>query len=154
MMIDETPASIEAPSEKQPSQSFWQKNKVVIITIVVVLAVAIILVGFVSLAMAHPAGTAIVRDIMIIAMAFMSLLIALALIILIYQIAMLTLLLRDEIKPLLESANETMDTLRGTTVFMSENIVEPAIKASSAVSGVRRVLEVLVGLRPSAKRKP
>lgn len=153
-MIDETPTSIEAPSEKQPSQGFWQKNKVAIILALGVLVVAIVLIGLVLLAMAYPAGTATVRDIMIIAMAFFSLLIALALIALIYQIAMLTLLLREEIKPLLESANETMDTLRGTTAFMSENIVEPAIQVSSTVSGVRRVLQALIGLRPSTKQKP
>jgi hypothetical protein len=153
-MIDEPSTTIETPGEKQPSQSFWQKNKVGIILGGIGLALVLVL-GLTIFGLTRNASvTAMIRDIAIICLAVISGLIGIALIVLIYQIAMLTLLLRDEIKPLLESANETMDTLRGTTVFMSENIVEPAIKASSTVSGVRRVLEVLVGLRPSAKRKP
>ncbi len=153
-MIDETPAPIEAPSEEQPSQSFWQKNKVAIAmvagAVVVVVLLALVIFGLTR----DPQVTANIRDMAIIFMAVISIGIGVLLLILIYQVAMLILLLREEIKPLLESANETMDTLRGTTAFMSENIVEPTIKASSTISGVRRVMEVLVGLRPSAKRKP
>ncbi len=100
----------------------------------------------------EPQFTAKLRDIAIIALAAMLFVIALAMVVLIYQLAMLTVLLRDEIKPLMESANETANTLRGTAAFMSEHVVEPTIKASSTVAGVRRILEVLLDLRPGKGR--
>jgi len=71
------------------------------------------------------------RDVAIIFLAFLALWIGIMLIVLLYLVLMLTLLIRDEIKPLLESINETMNTVRGTTVFMSENVVEPTIKVAS-----------------------
>jgi hypothetical protein len=100
----------------------------------------------------EPQFTAKLRDIAIIALAGMLFVIALAMVVLIYQLAMLTVLLRDEIKPLMKSANETADTLRGTAAFMSEHVVEPTIKASSAIAGVQRILEVLLDLLPGKSR--
>lgn len=152
-MPDEIPAPIELAREEQPKPSFWQKNKIAVIAIVVGVVVVALAVGLVSLAMAYPSQTAVVRDLMIIAMAVVSFLTGLFLLALVYQIAMLTQLLRDEIKPLLESANETMNVLRGTTAFMSDNLVEPTIKASSTVAGARRILKVLMDWRPGAGSK-
>ncbi len=144
-------APFEEPIENPPSQSFWQKNRALIIGGVVGVLLLIFIGWLIHFGATHPAGTATTRDIMIIFMAVVSLGIGIALIALIYQIAMLTSLLRNEIKPLIESANETMDTLRGTTAFMSQNVVEPTIKASSAVAGVQRMLKVLFDLRPPFK---
>ena len=93
------------------------------------------------------------RDVAIIFLAFLSIVIGAMLVALLYQVAMLTLLIRDEIKPLLESVNETMNTVRGTTAFMSDNMVQPTIKVASAFSGVRRTLEVLAGIRASGQPK-
>lgn len=93
------------------------------------------------------------RDVAIIFLAFVSLVIGGMMVALLYQVAMLTLMMRDEIKPLLESINETMNTVRGTAAFMSDNIVEPTIKAASALAGVRRVFESLAGIRSSFKPK-
>jgi ABC-type sugar transport system permease subunit len=93
------------------------------------------------------------RDVAIILLAFLSLVISAMSIAMLYQVTMLTLLLRDEIKPLLESVNETMNTVRGTTVFMSENVVQPTIKVASTLSGVWRTIEVLAGIRSSIQPK-
>jgi len=84
-----------------------------------------------------------IRDIFIIFMAFESLVIGVALVILILQIASLMNLLQNEIKPILDATNETVHTLRGTTTFISENIAEPVIKLNANLAGLQRVLEVL-----------
>jgi hypothetical protein len=76
-------------------------------------------------------------------MAFESLVIGLALVILIVQLARLTSLLQNEVKPILESTNDTINTLRGTTQFLSDNLVEPVVKANSSMAAFRRVLEML-----------
>jgi hypothetical protein len=67
--------------------------------------------------------------------------IGLAMVILIIQLATLTNLLQNEVKPLLESTNETANTLRGTAAFLSENLTEPVIKLNEYLSGIRRLLK-------------
>ncbi|MEZ0395129.1 MAG: hypothetical protein ABWK53_01660 [Anaerolineales bacterium] len=90
--------------------------------------------------------TANIRDIFIIFMAFESLIIGAALIILILQMASLINLIQNEVRPILNATSETVNTLRGTTEFLSENLVEPVIKLNSSLAGMRRLFEMF-GLR-------
>jgi hypothetical protein len=85
--------------------------------------------------------TARVRDIFIIFMALEFLLIGIVMIILIVQLARLTLLLQNEIKPILDSTNETANTLRGTTAFLSEHLVEPVLKMNQYLAGMNRIVD-------------
>ncbi|MCI0474892.1 MAG: hypothetical protein L0Y55_01475 [Anaerolineales bacterium] len=85
----------------------------------------------------------VLRDLAIILLAVESLVIGVMLIILIWEIRNLAKLLRDEIKPILDSADETARTLRGTTVFVSETFVNPMVRASSFVTGVGQALRIL-----------
>jgi len=82
------------------------------------------------------------RDIFIILMALESLLIGIALTILIIQIARLTNLLENEVKPILDSTNETISNLRGTTKFLSDNLVEPVIKLNEVIAVFQRVTDI------------
>jgi hypothetical protein len=82
--------------------------------------------------------TANIRDIFIIFMAFESLIIGAALVILVIQIATLINLLQNEVKPILKATTDTVNTLRGTTEFLSENLVEPVIKLNSYLAGLRK----------------
>jgi hypothetical protein len=52
-------------------------------------------------------------------------------------------MLQHEIKPILESTNETLNTVRGTTAFLSENLVDPVIKMNSALAALSQVLDTL-----------
>lgn len=92
------------------------------------------------------AVTANIRDIFLIFMAFESLIIGAALVILIVQMASLINLIQNEVRPILDATNETVNTLRGTTEFLSENLVEPVIKLNSSLAGMRRFFEMF-GLR-------
>ncbi|HDN04746.1 MAG TPA: hypothetical protein ENF27_02260 [Chloroflexi bacterium] len=82
-----------------------------------------------------------VRDIFIIFMALEFLLIGIVMIILIIQLARLTLLLQNEIKPILDSTSETAATLRGTTKFLSEHLVEPVLKMNQYLAGLSRIVD-------------
>jgi hypothetical protein len=84
-----------------------------------------------------------IRDVFIILMALESLLIGLVLIVLIVQLARLTNLLQNEIKPILDSTNETVSTLRGTTAFLSTNLVEPVIKLNQSLAALHKLVELL-----------
>ncbi len=85
------------------------------------------------------------RDIAIIFLAVESLFIGGLLIFLVIEIWNLTRLLRDEIKPILDSADETVRTVRGTTTFVSDSLVKPAIRVSSFASGVWQAVRILAG---------
>jgi len=98
------------------------------------------LVLAVSAMVRNPQGTETIRDIVIIFVAAETLIIGVALILLLVQLARLTALLENEIRPLLESTNETIASLRGTSRFLSQKMVAPVIKANSSVAAVRRAI--------------
>ena len=56
-------------------------------------------------------------------------------------------LLRDDLQPTLRSARQTVDSIRGTTSFVSETAVAPVIRVYGVVSGVRRFMSVLGGFK-------
>ncbi|MGA2819554.1 MAG: hypothetical protein ABSF61_02700 [Anaerolineales bacterium] len=122
-----------------------KSNRVRLWTVVAVVIALLILVGLavgLYFLAQNEATTRNVRDILLIVLALEFMVLGAALIVLLVQIARLTLLLQIEIKPLLESANETVNSLKGTTVFLSENLVEPVIQLNSSLAGIRRLLEV------------
>jgi hypothetical protein len=87
-----------------------------------------------------------IRDIFVVFLALETLLVGIAVIILMVQVATLVNLLQNEVRPMLESTNETINTLRGTTEFLSENLVEPVIQLNEYLASLQRMLE-LMGLK-------
>jgi uncharacterized membrane protein len=134
--------SSSIPSDKQPSTSDAQRRLIGVVAGVVIVLLLII-AGIVLLALAPAETTARVRDIFIIVLALESLLLGVALIILIIQLAVLINLLQNEVKPILEATQETINNLRGTTVFLSNNLVEPVIKLNEYLAGLKKVLDLL-----------
>jgi hypothetical protein len=130
--LDETELIEENPEEQLSSGS-----KVGLI-IGAILIIGLVITGLVFL-LQPGTDTARVRDIFIIFMALEFLLIGVVMIVLIVQLARLTLLLQNEIKPILDSTNETANTLRGTTAFLSEHLVEPVLKMNQYLAGISRI---------------
>ncbi|MDY7041053.1 MAG: hypothetical protein SVX38_09340, partial [Chloroflexota bacterium] len=128
-------------------------NKTVMVIGVIVGAVLILILlgGGGYLLVTNPETTAVLRDVFIIVLALESIVVGALLSILIFQIQNLTRLLQEEIKPILDSTNETVSTVRGTATFVSENVVSPMIGAASYVSAARKVLELLV---PRRRQRP
>jgi hypothetical protein len=120
------------------------RQTALIVGAVVLLVVVVAgLVLAISAMVRNPDGTETVRDILIIFVAAESFLIGLALIVLIVQLARLTALLQNEVRPILESTNETVSTLRGTSQFLSDNVVRPVIQANGSLAAVRRVMDLI-----------
>jgi uncharacterized membrane protein len=135
----------EAPTPAITDEGAGSSRKVIISLVVgVVVILALISLGIWALTL-PTTDTARVRDIFIIFMALQSLLLGFVLIILIVQIARLTNLLQNEVKPILESTNETVNTLRGTTTFLSDNLAQPVIKMNEYLAGLTKML-ALIGL--------
>ena len=88
-----------------------------------------------------------VRDLSIIILALESVVVGVLLGILIVQVTRLVRLLRDEVMPILLSTQETLGTIRGTTTFVSDHVVQPVVKVSSYTAGVRQAVNVLFSRR-------
>jgi len=117
---------------------------IAVIAGVVILLVLLVLAIIYLLQPASPTDR--IRDVFIIIVAFETLLIGVALIILIIQLASLINLLQNEVRPILNATSETVNNLRGTAEFLGENMVEPVIKLNGYLAGMSRVIE-LMGLR-------
>lgn len=143
-----TPAeTAEQPSsalpESTPSERSADNRRAAGIIAIVVVVVLLIIGGIVLLALAPESTTAKVRDIFIIVMALESLVLGVAVIVLIVQVATLINLLQNEIKPILDSTNETVNHLRGTTQFLSNNLVEPVMKLNEYLAGLRKLFDFI-----------
>lgn len=140
--IDETEEIADASPNVNPNAGSGRK---VLATILVVAAV-IILVGLIVLAViylaGHSAQTTTIRDIFIIFMALESLVIGTALVILIIQVASLLNLVNNEVRPIIEDAQETITTLNKTSNFLSDELVKPVVKISSFLAGARQLLSL------------
>ena len=91
---------------------------------------------------------AVVRDIAIVVLALESIVIGIVLALLLWQVRSLTMLLQEQIKPMLDSMRETVGTVKGTTSLVSETIVTPAVKIGGFFAGARRALQVMLSFRP------
>jgi predicted PurR-regulated permease PerM len=84
-----------------------------------------------------------IRDVFIIVVALESLVIGVALVVLVVQLASLINLLQNEVRPILKATTETVNNLRGTAEFLGDNVVEPVIKLNGYLAGLYRMLELM-----------
>ena len=141
------------PTQEPAGEADRREQTLRTIGIVVIVLVILGIMGFAGYGLIiHPNLTAALRDISIIVLALVTIVIGAFLAILIFQLQSLTALLRDEIKPILEAANETASTVRGTTTFISDAVVTPVITAASYASAVRQTIKTLTG-SPSRKNR-
>ena len=145
-----TPEDINENLEGQtPEDTKRQKAAIIGISIGLLVVIAALVTFAVFLLTGQADTTARIRDVFIIFMALESLVIGLALVILVVQLARLINLLQNEIKPILDSTNETVSTLRGTTQFLSDNLAEPVIKLNEYYAGLTSLLKMV---RPGRKK--
>jgi hypothetical protein len=136
------------PAERAAMQEAERKQKLIIAGIIAIIVVVVIsIIGFIIYLMQAGTPTDKIRDVFIIIMALESLVIGVAMIVLIVQLASLINLIQNEVRPILNATNETVNTLRGTAEFLGENVVEPVIKLNGYLAGLRRMLE-LMGIKP------
>ncbi len=146
--LELTPGSTEIPEGMTPQQ----KRAVVITLLVLVLIVTVISLALYYLLTANPDKTEQIRDVFIIILAVQSLMMGLVMVILILQLARLINLIQNEIRPILDSTSETVNHLRGTTMFLSENVVEPVIKMNEYLAGFTQFFATIGLVRRSSKK--
>lgn len=138
------------PAEMAPAMERPAKKAIptlyVALAAVVILAIGIgAIVLAVWLASSFPAEIEAVRDIIIIAFALESCLFGIVLLMVMMMLIRLVNMLEFEIKPILEKTNETIGLVRGTSSFLSDNVVRPTISARSYIAGARSGFRALLG---------
>jgi len=143
-MSEETTERVSPPLDTSQPTVEGERSQVwvVVAGLLILLLITGVVVAVISM-VNNPDKTETIRDVVIIFMAVESVLIGLVLIVLITQLARLTTMLQNEVKPILDSTNETLNTLRGTTTFLSDNLVEPVVKVNSFVAAFRRAIELV-----------
>ena len=131
------------PDETVSQTSAEKKNKrrKTYMGIGVAVVLILIIAGFVL--MISGGVTGVVRDIIIIFLALESLILVGLMVVLVIQMTMLVRMMRDEVRPLIASAQETVNSARGTTQFVSRKIVTPTASVAANVARVTRMFRVL-----------
>lgn len=138
-MRTETPTPVENRTEAVPTVY-------VVIGVVVLIVLGIALAaGILFLASNYSAELEAVRDVFIIALALESCVFGVVLMLMLIMLIRLVNTVEFEIKPILEQTNETIGTVRGTTNFVSKNVIDPVVKTKSYVVGIRQGLRSLFG---------
>jgi len=132
----------QAPSPEDLERE--KQTKRTMIGVIIGAIVFLALLVFAVIYLLQPASpTDKIRDIFIIVVALESLIIGVALVVLIIQLASLINLLQNEVRPILKATTDTVNNLRGTAEFLGENVVEPVIKLNGYLAGLYRMLELM-----------
>jgi len=135
------------PADQTPEENYQavksKKSSAIWIGVAILITFGAIIAGIVILSRSDPATTSHIRDIFIIVLALEALIIGVAMVILVVQLALLMNLLQNEIKPILETTHKTVDTLKGTSAFLSKHAVKPVMKISSLAAGARKLIEII-----------
>ena len=135
------------------NNSHSQKTTFIIIAVIAILFLIGITIGVVFLAKSDAQITSQVRDIFIIILVMESFLIGAALVILIIQLALLSNLLQNEIRPILSSTKETIRTVKGTSQFISERAIRPIVSIGSILAGGRKLFEIIGFIRKDNQKE-
>jgi uncharacterized membrane protein YidH (DUF202 family) len=130
-----------ATLEPEPVSNAADKKRITIIAIIVaIVVIALLVLGTIYLVNPdHSSQTEQIRDVFIIFMALESLIIGVALVVLIIQLSTLINLLQNEIRPIIDSTSETVNTLKGTAKFVSDNLSEPVIKINQLSAMIKQL---------------
>ncbi len=147
MVTSETTSEIvPAPLPEEPTTSNEAESRskrILTIVIIAVIVLVLLLAVAIYFLLQPTTPTDRIRDVFIIVVALESLVIGVALIVLIVQLASLINLLQNEVRPILTATSETVNNLRGTAEFLGENMVEPVIKLNGYLAGMNRVIELM-----------
>ena len=127
--------STPSPAKQSATTSPWVKIGAALGALILLA----LLVGVVYYLLQPTTPTARIRDVFLIFLALEVFLIGLALFVLVVQLAILINLIQNEIQPILRSTQETVNTVRGTTEFLSQRLVEPVIKLNEYLAMFQQI---------------
>jgi hypothetical protein len=151
----ETTAANAAPEK----ESRWTLKRVVILATAgfIALIAAPFVIGLLIAAVTDVGGfgdvVRVLRDIAIIILALVSSVIAIAIAVLILQVAQLIGIVQTDIKPLLEELRATATATRGTVKFVGDTVSTPLAKAGGFFAGLWVFLREFGGIRRAIRHR-
>lgn len=136
-----TQENLGAVDKSQATTQNTKKYLIAGILVAIVLIVLIVLATIYLVDETHQQRTEQIRDVFIIFLALQSLVIGIAMVVLIVQLSSLINLLQNELRPIINSTSETVNTLKGTAKFMSDNLAEPVIKLNQYAAMLKRIFK-------------
>ena len=133
-----------APPEPAVDPEIARRQKMIVTALIVGGIIFIVLIILIVILLLQPGvPTEAIKNVFIIFLAVEMLIVGIAVVVLAVQVATLVNLLQNEVRPMLNSTNETINNLRGTTEFLSENLVEPVIQLNGYLASLKRMLELM-----------
>ncbi|MBL8134339.1 MAG: hypothetical protein JNL42_20930 [Anaerolineae bacterium] len=149
-MVNESHLASTAGARKEDSSGKLRRNVILgmagLVAVLTVLFIAMLLLSIVG-GESFAGAVRTIRDLVIIFLVLEGILIILALTILVLQVSRLVNLLQTEVKPMLDTTQSTLSTVRGTVDFMSENLTQPIVRASGFLTGFSVLTSNLFGIR-------
>jgi len=128
------------PEELAAIREAERKQKTIIASVIAAVVLVLAILGVAIYFLLQPGTpTDRIRDVFIIVVALESLVIGVALVVLIIQLASLINLLQNEIRPILKATTETVNTLRGTAEFLGGRGIVKIIKLNGYLAGLKRM---------------
>jgi len=138
------PVPLLTPEQQAVLREQERRQRIIVASMVAgIVLIAVLLSVTIYYLLQPTTPTDQIRDVFIIVVALESLVVGVALIVLIVQMATLINLLQNEVRPILNATNETVNTLRGTVEFLGEEVIEPVMKLSGYLAGLTRMLELM-----------
>jgi hypothetical protein len=139
------PGSIPtSPQDPVVDPEIARRQKMIVTALIVGGIVFIALIILIVILLLQPGvPTEAIKNVFIIFLAVEMLIVGIAVVVLSVQVATLVNLLQNEVRPMLNSTNDTINNLRGTTEFLSENLVEPVIQLNGYLASLKRMLELM-----------
>lgn len=146
-----TPPSPEQATEKWPLERVIKYAAIaLVVTVLLIFIIGLVLALFTNAEQTAP-RIRIIRDILIIILAFQGILVGVSLSVFLLQAAKLFNLVRHEVTPTLENTQETVNTAKDTVEFVNSNMVEPVIRFNGFMAGIWVLLSNWFGIRKAIK---
>lgn len=140
------------------TQSTWTVQRIVFLAagilggMIALIFVVGLLLGFTSELEVTATRIEYIRNLFFIVIGIEGILIIGSIAVLIVQVTRLINMLKRDVKPVLTTAKETVDTAKGTVEFVGDNAVGPIIRAGGFMAGLGVVVRDLGGIRRAIRR--
>lgn len=146
------------PVEAEKTKSKWTVQRIVFLSsgilggIIVIIFVVGLLLAFTGELEITALRIQYIRNLFMIVIGLEGMLIIGAIAVLIVQITRLFNMVKRDVKPVLTTAQDTVNTAKGTAEFVGDNAVRPIIRASAFASGLGVVIRDVGGIRRAIRR--
>ena len=151
MTDSEAETGTASPSTVHPSSGVKITRLIKFTSIAGILLILLLLIAALAAALTAAETWApfvqIFRDVFLLLLLLESVLVIAALAILLLQAAGFLIMLRSEVKPILDNARETTRLSKATAQFVNNNALDPLIQIKSFLAGLLAFLRELIRLR-------